>query len=249
MGGAQHLWERDQQLGAAADCTAAARDGRGGALFVLGEAGLGKTTVLEAAGRKAGDDVLVVRARCDPMETSLAFGLMSQVVHGLGEGNDLWTPATEHGDGRTATLYRSLQWLEERARSPVLITLDDLQWADPDSLVLLGFLCRRLGRLPVAIIGALRPWPALAADLAWSLVHRGNARIEHLPPLTEEAAAAVFEDRVGRPCPADVAGRAWRLCGGNPLLLGLAARALGSEGMVSTEVDVSRSPSSSGHSC
>lgn len=232
----EHLWERDQQLCAAAGCIAAARGGRGGALFVLGEAGLGKTSVLEEAGRKAGGDVFVVEARCDPMETSLAFGLMSQVVHGLGGGDDLWTPAAEHGDGRTATLYRALRWLEERARRPVVIALDDLQWADPDSLVLLGFLCRRLGRLPLAIIGALRPWPALAADLAWSLVHRGSARIEHLPPLTEEAAAALFEDRVGRPCHADVAARAWRLCGGNPLLLGLAAGALGSEGMVATEV-------------
>lgn len=234
---AGHLWERDQQLRAAAGCIAGARDGRGGALFILGEAGLGKTTVLEEACGKAGDDVIVVEARCDPMETSLAFGLMSQVVHGLGEGDHLWTPATEHGGGRTATLYRSLQWLEERARSPVVIALDDLQWADPDSLVLLGFLCRRLGRLPVAIIGALRPWPTLAADLAWSLVHRGDARLEHLPMLTEEAAAAVFEDRVGRPCHADVAARAWRLCGGNPLLLGLAARALGSEGFVSAKID------------
>lgn len=234
---AEHLWERDQQLRAVAACMAAARNGRGGALFVLAEAGLGKTTVLEEACRTAGDDVLVVKARCDPMETSLAFGFMSQVVHGLGGGDDLWTPATDRADGRTATLYRSLQWLEERAHSPVLVALDDLQWADPDSLVLLGFLCRRLRRLPVAVIGALRPWPAVAADLAWSLVHRGDATIEHLPPLTEEAATALIEDRVGRPCPADLAARTWRLCGGNPLLLGLAAGALGSDGMVSTQVE------------
>ncbi len=237
MGDAEHLWERDQQLRSASACIAAARDGRGGALFVLGEAGLGKTSVLDEACRKAGDDVLVVKARCDPMEASLAFGLMSQVVHGLGGGNDLWTPATEHADGRPATLYRSLRWLEEHARSPVLIALDDLQWADPDSLVLLGFLCRRLGNLPVAIIGALRPWPALAADLAWSLVHRGNATIEHLPPLTEAAAAALFEDRMGRPCRGDVAARAWRLCGGNPLLLGLAAGSLASERLESTPAE------------
>jgi DNA-binding CsgD family transcriptional regulator len=231
---AEHLWERGEQLRAAAACITAAREDRGGALFVFGEAGLGKTTVIEEACRNAGDDVLVVKARCDPMETSLAFGLMSQVVQGMGGKDDLWAPATEHPDGRTATFYRALRWLEQEARSPVLIALDDLQWADPDSLVLLGFLCRRLGRLPVAIIAALRPWPAAAADLAWSLVHRESARIEHLPPLTEEAAAALLADKLGRPFHADVATRAWRLCGGNPLLLGLAAGALASEGGDST---------------
>jgi DNA-binding CsgD family transcriptional regulator len=230
----KQLWERDQQLSAAAAGIASARDGQGGALFILGEAGLGKTSVLEEAGRKAGDDVRVVKARCDPMETSLPFGLMSQVVHGLGGGEDLWALASEHGRGRSATLYRSLRWLEDRAHSPVVIALDDLQWADPDSLALLGFLCRRLERLPVAVIGALRPWPAAAADLAWGLVHRGNARIEHLPPLTEGAAAALLDDTLGRPFHPAAVARAWRFCGGNPLLLGLAAGALASAEMDST---------------
>jgi chromosomal replication initiation ATPase DnaA len=41
------LWERDRQLRAADACIAAARKGHGGALFILGEAGLGKTALLE----------------------------------------------------------------------------------------------------------------------------------------------------------------------------------------------------------
>lgn len=239
IAGGKRLWERDQQLGAAANCLAAAQEGRGGALFLLGEAGLGKTTVLEETCRRAGDDFVVVTARCDPMEAALPFGVLSQVVHGLGGGDDLWTPSAQHeDDARTVTLYRTLRWLEEVARRPILITFDDLQWADPDSLGILGFLCRRLSRLPVAVIASLRPWPADAADLAWSLVHRGVAGIEHLAPLTEEAAARLLAERTGQPISTGVAERAWRLCGGNPLFLGLAARALVSERADSADAEV-----------
>ena len=234
---AERLWERDQQLNAAAACIAAARDGLGGALFVFGEAGLGKTAVLDEVCRQAGDDLLVARGRCDPMETSLAFGVLSQVMHDLGAADDLWVAGTEDTHGRVATLHRTLRWLENVARSPVLIALDDLHWADPDSLVLLGFLCRRLAGLPVAVIASLRPWPAAATDLAWSLGRGGNAEVEHLRPLTEQAAAGVLQQSLGRASPPDVVGRAWRLTGGNPLLLGLAAGRLGVEGEGSSEAE------------
>ena len=232
--GPPHLWERDTQLTAAAACVAGAREGRGKALFLLADAGLGKTAVLEETCRRASDDVLVARGRCDPMEASLAFGLLSQVVQALGGASELWTERPDAGNG---ALYRALRWLEEVATAPVVIGLDDIHWADPDSLRLLGFLCRRLERLPVAVIASLRPWPAAAADLAMSLVHRGDAAIEQLPRLSQEAAAGLLAERLHRPLPTDMATRAWRLCGGNPLLLGLVAGALASEGVLSTHAD------------
>lgn len=237
MLGTERLWERDEQLGAAAARIAHARKGRGGALFVVGEAGLGKTAVLDEVCRQAGDGVLVARARCDPMEASLPYGLLSQILEGLGGGYEIPVAVVEGTDARNTLLYTTLRWLDERARTPVLIALDDLQWTDTDSLVLLGFLCRRLARLPVVVVATLRPWPAAAADLAWSLFHRGDATVEHLLPLTEEAAAEVLGEMLGRPCPPDVAVGVWRLTGGNPLLLGLAAGALTTEGPVPTEQD------------
>lgn len=224
----QRLWEREQQLHAGGTLIAGARKGHGGALFLFGEAGIGKTAVLDEICRRSGPGMLVATGRCDPMEISLPYGLLAQLVASLGGGYEI--PSTLTGDVRNTILYTTLRWLEDVAHRPVLIALDDLQWSDLDSLVLLGFLCRRLARLPVAVVATLRPWPAAATDLAWTLVHRADATVEQLLPLTEGAAAGVLGETLGGPCPPEVVGHAWRLSGGNPLLLRLAAGALTAEG-------------------
>ena len=50
---------------------------------------------------------------------------------------------------------------------PLLIGVDDLQWADPSSLLTLGALSRRLARLPVALIGCFRPSPRAPSWSGW----------------------------------------------------------------------------------
>lgn len=221
------LWERDRSLELAADYLSAARQGRGGSLFFLGGAGLGKTALLGEVA-DAGGDLLVARVRCDPMEAALPFALLSQVVQGLGgRGDEVWGAPVGPGgaDTRSATFSRSLRCLEQMASRPVLLTVDDLQWADPDSLACLGFLCRRLAPLPVLVVAALRSSPPGAHDLVQGLTRGGEASLERLAPLTEWACGQVLSERHG-PLPAGVAGRAWQVSGGNPLLLGLAAGSL-----------------------
>src|SRR4051794_20630486 len=77
----EHLWERDRQRAAGAATLAAAREGRGGTVFFMGEAGLGKTALLDDVCRQADGDLVVARARCDPMEAALPFGVLWQIVH------------------------------------------------------------------------------------------------------------------------------------------------------------------------
>jgi DNA-binding CsgD family transcriptional regulator len=229
------LWERDQTLQTAAAHIDAARAGRGGTVLVQGDGGIGKTSVLHEVVRHVGADITVASARCDPLEAALPFELLLQLVHALeGADNPVWPPAAEQSgaDARAATFSRSLQWLRAAASGPLLLTVDDLQWADPDSLACLGFLCRRLTTLPVVVLATLRSSPVAAAELAQGLADRGDATIERLAPLSEQAAAGVLAQRHGA-LPEGLARRAWRTSGGNPLLLGLAAGALVAQGTAS----------------
>jgi ATP/maltotriose-dependent transcriptional regulator MalT len=226
------LLERGGVLDAATRVLDAARSGHGGTLLVLAEAGLGKTSVLDAACRNAKDDFSIGLARGDAMETTLPFGLLSQALSALGGGDILDGHGSGHGrgssgpDGRAARFYAVLRWLEESAPRPALLALDDLHWADADSLALLSFVCRRAAGLPVAIIGTLRPWPTSARLAAEALAHDGYASIDRLEPLTSDGAAALLAEHAHSRLDEAQVQRASEICAGNPLLLEQVAMAV-----------------------
>lgn len=197
--------------------------GRSGALFVVACAGLGKTSVLEQACAIATGAGLDVRlGRGHPMETGLPFALLAEVLDGLG-GRTLphgeQAASTSAGE-RTAWFYGVLRWLQGRIGQPLLLAVDDMHWADPDSVALLSFICRRMDQLPLGLIASLRPWPPDAHEVVAWLVSEGRGIVRRLGPLGEEAAGWLLEDRLGRPVPDAVRRRAFALSAGNPLLIG-----------------------------
>jgi DNA-binding CsgD family transcriptional regulator/tetratricopeptide (TPR) repeat protein len=217
------LRERDGASEAVAALLDSARAGRGGVLFVEGDAGLGKSTILESARECARPDLRVGLGQGDSMEMSLPFGVLDQALSMLG-GPTLLTDSAAP-IGRPEQLYRLLRWLE-RGTPGVLLALDDLHWADSDSLELLSLLCRRIGVLPVAVIATMRCWPADAIDVASSLVGSGLAHQVRLAPLSREGSMAMLIERTGRPVSDAAARKAWELSAGNPLLLQQVASAI-----------------------
>ena len=213
------LLERGGVLATVTGILDAAGSGRGATLFIAGEAGLGKSAVLGTATSLAGDRFRIGFASGDPMQASLPFGLFGQALHSLGAPDlvDAAPAGSSPVDARAAHVYGVLRWLES-AGMPILLALDDIHWADQDSLLLLSFLARRLESLPVALIATFRPWPEGAAQIASSLAHEGRATLDRLEPLTEEAAADLLSERVGH-ADAGLFQRAWKACAGNPLLL------------------------------
>ena len=74
------LWEREHALAACERALDSARAGRGSAMFIVAEAGLGKTSVMEGAIELAAADFEVGHGRGEEMEQMLPFGLLGQAL-------------------------------------------------------------------------------------------------------------------------------------------------------------------------
>ncbi|WP_198168350.1 ATP-binding protein [Herbidospora yilanensis] len=205
--------ERKVAADAIRERLAEARAGRGGAVFVHGDAGMGKTWLL---GEVAGAGLHVGRAYGSPIGSGVPFDVMTQALSGLGV-DDL------SADTMAGRCYRVWQALRSWSGAPAVLVIDDLHWADADSLTILAFLCRRLGTSRVAVVAALRAWPPAALDLARDLEESGCGRTVELEPLGERSSAALLARRAGHEFPAETVRTLQTMCAGNPLLLDHAA--------------------------
>jgi DNA-binding CsgD family transcriptional regulator len=216
------LLERQAVIASVGELVGRVAAGGAGAVFVAGEAGLGKTSVINrACGLAATAGLSVGLGRSHPMETGLPFGLLAQALDGVGGRGLLGEEEPGHASAgdRAARFYRVLRWLQDRAGGPLLLAVDDMHWADADSVALVSFLCRRMGPVPFGLIATLRPWPQEASEAVAGLVHEGYGTLWRLGPLSEQAARLLLEIRLGRPLPEATRRRAFTLCAGNPLLL------------------------------
>jgi DNA-binding CsgD family transcriptional regulator len=195
---------------------------------------LGKTAVLSAAAAMASDDgVRAVPARGSPRERELQFAVAEQL---LGEPTWLSLDRAVGSDAdprhrRHRIFAQALTQVRAWAGAgTMLLLLDDLHWADVDSLDLVGFLVRRLSALPVGVVAALRPWPPAALAMADASAVEDNVERVALTELSREGAARLMADQVGAAVGPELAQRAWALAGGNPVLAQEAARIIRTEG-------------------
>ncbi|MBQ1160827.1 AAA family ATPase [Streptomyces sp. A73] len=140
-------------------------------LTVVGMPGAGKTTLAEAvADRFAADGGRLLRADCSPSETDLAFSCLHQLLRPIRKDIDALPPRqrealhtafglTERGEAPDPMLIgiAVLTMLSDRAaEQPLLLVVDDAQWADSASVDALSFAARRLADEPVTLLVAKR---------------------------------------------------------------------------------------------
>ena len=196
--------------------------GEGGALVVHGEAGIGKTTLLDALVERCGGAVTVVRACGAETEAELAFLALTDLIYPvLRQLDALPTPqaaalmgalaleAPAPGD-RLAVCVAALGMLRaEATRRPVLVVVDDVQWVDASSRECIEYVARRAGG-PLAVV--------LAARDPWYPPER--IRLPDLPvgPVDDCAAAKLLRQRAPELAP-PVAAAIAQAAAGNPLAL------------------------------
>jgi predicted ATPase len=144
---------RERELGRVDGLVQAALEGRAGGLFVLGEAGVGKTRLLAEAARIGAERGLrVARASCLPLTTVLPLDPVLELVRALGE------PAASGSGGPLQELFWTVVERLERASvdGPVLLCVDDLQWSDAATIDLVHYCLARWSDVPIAWLLAAR---------------------------------------------------------------------------------------------
>src|SRR5882757_6578397 len=196
---------RDAEMAAIVAALGGARDGRGSVLLVEGGPGLGKSRLLEEAVSLAGRaGVRAAVGRADVDDTVVPMGPLMSACFG---GN---APLLDRSDLSALRALREdrywvlleLEALLERAalEHPMLICLDDLQWADAGTAEALRVLPVRLGGVPIIWIAAYRTAQAPALLLrSVAELSEANATRLVLDPLDEDSVGQVIADLMSAP--------------------------------------------------
>ncbi|GAA4609155.1 LuxR family transcriptional regulator [Actinoplanes octamycinicus] len=215
------------------------RSGTGAVIVVEGPAGIGKSSLLAAAGTDASAAGLrVLSAWGGPLDRDAGWGIARQLFAPLRQSPEWDTlavgaaaPARRALDGDAAThaptgdamhaAAHGLTWLTcgLAARAATLLLVDDVHWADAPSLRWLGQLTRRLAGLPLGILCAVRSGePPAEPDLLAELLAAAGAPVRP-SPLEPDTVRAIVQDRLPAAGPA-FAGACHAATAGNPFLLG-----------------------------
>jgi DNA-binding CsgD family transcriptional regulator len=201
----------------------AARQGTSGALLLEGEAGVGKSALLQYATDQAGG-LHVLATRGVESESEIPFsGLFDLLRPILSLRKRIPVPQAAALAGALAlgpplagdpfAIFAATFSLLVAAadQQPLLAIVDDVQWLDVGSTAALLFCARRLGAEGIVLLFAKRSGEGASAP--WPLA------ILQLQGLDQEASSALVSRRADRPVATGVAARLFEITRGNPLAL------------------------------
>lgn len=221
---------RDAELAEIDELLTATVAGRGRALAIRGEAGIGKSALLDHAAESA-EGMRVLRGTGIESEAELGFGVLHMLLYPYAEridelpGPQAAALRAAFGQAEAGEVNRflvgaaTLTLLAElAAEAPTLLLVDDVQWIDQSSTDALLFAARRFGADPMAMILGVRdtalplPTPGIATIRLSGLPRAAAVDLldRHTPGLTVPGRERVLAESAGNPLALKELGRARR---------------------------------------
>ena len=142
------LFERDQALRTLGNCLHDATKGLGRIALVYGEAGIGKTALVEGFLAAHGGEARMQLGRCDALFTPQPLGPLHDIAHQTGGA---LLDLIESASDRLAIFGALLRELQD-SRTPTVLVFEDVHWADAATLDLLKYLGRRIRATTTLIV-------------------------------------------------------------------------------------------------
>ena len=180
------LLERDDALAELHNALSGSRSGQGTALFISGEAGVGKTSLVKAFCAEVDPRTRVLVGACDALSTPRPLGPLLDLAE---EGDALFDLVRLSAS--PSDVFAAL--VELLAHTPTILLIEDIHWADEATLDVLRLLVRRVETLPVLVVvthrddqlGRAHPMRILLGDLA----NAGAVSRVHLDALSADGIA------------------------------------------------------------
>lgn len=151
------LLERDSQMERLTDLLSQARRGYGQVAALLGEAGTGKTSLIDVFARQVQNSARVLRSACEDLSVPDPLGplydLAREAEWSLPRVGDMFEgPDRQEGQdaGRVPLFSQALTVFNTRLR-PTVVIIEDLHWADDATLDLVRFLGRRIANAHILL--------------------------------------------------------------------------------------------------
>jgi DNA-binding CsgD family transcriptional regulator len=256
------LVERERELDRVAALIETVSDGAAGVLVLEGPAGIGKTSLAAGARERALERGLrvcfsrgsqlerehpfgVVRQWFEPALAAASPALRGRLLEGAaGLAEPVVSPLAQPAEQRPSpAILHGLYWLTANlaAAGPLLLVVDDAQWADESSLRLLCYLAARVEGLAVGLLVACRPpEPDEGAGLLSQLLADHVTEVVHPQALSAEGVARLLAARYEREPDRGFVDACVAATGGNPFYLGQLVGALAEEGISPTGDQVDR---------
>jgi DNA-binding SARP family transcriptional activator len=186
---------REDELNSLRTAVSGLRSGRGEAIWLEGEPGIGKTALLaEAFAGPPGSEATLRWATAQELDSGTPGQFVRECLDALGDPSC----AGPHQDDAASDITRLAGILTDLAAGgPLVVVADDFQWADDRSAEAWSRLTRLCDRLPMLLVAVSRPLPRSETMERVKVRVIDNGRAIALGPLTEPEVVHLAERLAG----------------------------------------------------